>query len=88
MLTDPCINCMKPKYGKTNFGEAGIELFFRNHSCGMVCKAMNLKRNKYMVESIVERVSKAMTQLTDDVIASIPCLMVIPEEEDFTHWIS
>ena len=62
-LTDPSINCKAPKFGNTNLGEVGMEMFFTTHSCGDVCKAMGLKRNEHMKTSIRERVSAAMTKI-------------------------
>lgn len=48
VLTDPSINCMEQRFGGTNIGEVGTELFFSMHECGELCKQMELKKNKYM----------------------------------------
>ena len=67
ILTDPAINCSDSKepnkFGNTNLGDFGIEMFFRTHSCSDVCKSMNLKRNKHMRPSLKERISAAMTKI-------------------------
>ena len=42
-LTDPCINCLEPRFGNTNMGEVGIDQFFRTHVCNQICKEMRLK---------------------------------------------
>lgn len=62
-LTDPCINCMEPKFGRTNLGAFGMQMFFKTHNCGDVCKAMSLKKNEYMGLSIRERVSHYKTKI-------------------------
>lgn len=63
VLTDPSINCKEPRFGLTNLGSVGIEMFFKYHSCGAVCQAMGLKKNKHMRNSTPARISAAITKL-------------------------
>lgn len=43
LLTDPAIHCKDPvRFGATNFGEAGMALFFERHECNSVCAAAGL----------------------------------------------
>ena len=44
ILTDPCINCMEPRFGNTNLGSVGIMSFFRTHKCNTACSALGLKK--------------------------------------------
>ena len=47
VLTDPAINCLEPRFGRTNLGTTGMKYFFKTHVCGDVCTKMSLKRNRY-----------------------------------------
>ena len=51
VLTDPAINCLDPKFGRTNLGQLGMKYFFKTHSCGDVCSKMGLKPNQYYSSS-------------------------------------
>ena len=48
ILTDPAINCVEQRFGGTNIGEVGAELFFAMHECSDVCLSMGLRKNKHM----------------------------------------
>ena len=42
-LTDPVIHCKDvTRFGKTNFGEKGMQRFFETHRCNPICNAMQL----------------------------------------------
>src|SRR3989337_1690316 len=44
LLTDPAIHCIDLRFGRTNFGERGInECFLANHRCNDICKKLKLK---------------------------------------------
>ena len=47
ILTDPVINCLEPRFGRTNLGQIGMKQFFKTHVCGDVCSKMGLRRNNY-----------------------------------------
>ena len=44
-MTDPAIHCPQDlmRFGDTNFGKHGIELFFGSHTCGPTCVALGLE---------------------------------------------
>ena len=49
-LTDPAIHYKSKSgksnvFGRTDAGEAGMDLFFKTHRCSQVCKWMQLSRN-------------------------------------------
>lgn len=47
ILTDPAIHCVATeKFGQTNLGEAGMDAFFKGHSCNSICKALKLHRHR------------------------------------------
>ena len=50
VLTDASIHCNEPNFGETNFGTYGMELFFKSHTCGSICKSMALVKNDYMFD--------------------------------------
>jgi len=49
-LTDPCILCIKPYFGRTNLGKVGIKEFFRLHNCNSICQQLGLKDSKSFLE--------------------------------------
>ena len=63
ILTDPSINCNKPRFGRTNVGEVGMKQFFKSHSCNNVCEAMKLEKNRYMRATTPRRWSKLLTKI-------------------------
>lgn len=63
ILTDPSINCIEPRFGLTNLGEVGMRQFFKSHSCGSVCEAMKLEKNRYMRDTTPRRLSKLFTKI-------------------------
>ena len=43
-LTDPAIHCTDlARFGDTNMGEEGMQMFFSRHKCNEVCKQLGLK---------------------------------------------
>lgn len=53
VLTDPSIHCKESKFGETNFGDAGMTIFFRRHKCGSICKSMALLENNYHMFDVI-----------------------------------
>ena len=47
-LTDPCIHSYEGrKYGRTDKGYHGVELFFKTHQCNAVCKLLGIQNRSY-----------------------------------------
>ena len=63
ILTDPSVHCKEPRFGLTNFGDYGMEQFFKSHRCGSVCEAMKLEKNRYMKSTTPRRLSKLLTKI-------------------------
>merc|ERR1712003_307780 len=77
-LTDPAIHYKSKSgksnvFGRTDAGEAGMDLFFKTHRCSQVCKWMQLSRklkNWHKLESygcskmIAQRFFKKLLQLS------------------------
>jgi hypothetical protein len=48
LLTDPCIHSKHgTKYGRTDKGTHGMQLFFKTHQCNCVCKLMGFANPSY-----------------------------------------
>ena len=44
LLTDPAIHCPGVlRFGKTNMQHAGIDAFFKGHTCNKYCRALGLR---------------------------------------------
>ena len=63
ILTYPSIYCEEPRFGKTNFGNCGMEQFFKSHRCGSVCEATKLEKNRYMKSTTPRIFSKLLTKI-------------------------
>ena len=48
ILTDPVIHCLNQQFDRTDFGEDGIECFFKSHICNTFCDKLALKR--YLIQ--------------------------------------
>ena len=63
ILTDPSVHCKEPRFGLTNLGDVGIQQFFKSHSCGSVCEALKLEKNRFMKSDTRKRFSKFFTKI-------------------------
>lgn len=43
ILTDPCIHSLDGRFGPTDLGVVGMETFFENHDCNVICEALKLE---------------------------------------------
>lgn len=46
LFTDPVVMTPTGRFGCTDLGQAGIEAFFKRHTCNSLCKALGLGGNK------------------------------------------
>jgi len=63
-LTDPAIHCKDlMKYGNTNLGVPGINMFFETHICNAICKTMKLPVHSRSPHGMKERKSETVENL-------------------------
>lgn len=55
ILTDPCIHSLDGRFGGTDLGVVGMEKFFENHKCNVICKELKLENPMAGVEPAHER---------------------------------
>lgn len=54
ILTDPAIHCTDiNRFGDTNFGKKGMEIFFQKHKCNQICKTLKLDKHKCQPTDVI-----------------------------------
>lgn len=67
VLTDTAIHCPADvtRFGKTNFGQRGVDAFMSVHRCGPLCRKLGLDQEKPVLEMNIPTDSPEVTEKFD-----------------------